>query len=409
MNVERPTEKAAPAPGTHIPEGSVWLDADKKDNPSAPKAVPQAENSSPEKTKDAAQPKRFLASNIGKWAHEHKDYMSNNWLPWYGIRNAMASAFGITALVTILVPTRFGFGKLRSKAADVLKQNPESKLAQFTQVASNGLTENIIGTGLSFAGFRTGYKLWQRNYDRIFVKAKTEEDSSQAVTDLPTNMAKDLRYLAPVEFPATLIAAVPLVAMRSGIRVHGNEFNKAKIPGKPLFGIPDKNGIIKEVDAGGLVAAGKDSRIKDVLGCIPAYTAFFEMNERVFDDFQTRRGHSKNEHSHVKGVKHPSEQSKEKKPFDAMLEDTPARMYFYKVASVAAGIVPYITWSRYAQNTKGWQMKPTDSVWRAWTKEQGMFQGFALYTVGSEVARNNIDKLFQKLQDKELEKQGIGK
>lgn len=417
MNVERPTEKTAPAPGTHIPEGNVWLDAEKKDNPPAPKAVPQAENSSPEKTKEAAQPKRFLASNIGKWAHEHKDYMSNNWLPWYGIRNAMASAFGITALVTILVPTRFGFGKLRTMADAALEKNPDHALARFTKMSTHGLAENIIGTGISFAGFRTGYKLWQRNYDRIFVKAKDEDDASKAVTDLPSNIAKDLRYLAPVEFPATLIAAVPLVAMRSGMRVNGNQFNKARYKGtvepglkldQPLFRY-QKEGKFVIGDSSGLVAAGLDSRVKDVIGSIPAYTAFFEFGERMFDDFQTRRGYNKNEHSHVKGVLHPSEQSKEKKPFDAMLEDTPARMYFYKVASVAAGIIPYITWSRYAQGNLKLQMKPSDSVWKAWSKEQGMFQGFALYTVGSEVARNNIDKLFQKLQDKELEKQGISK
>lgn len=409
MKTEKTTETEAPSTGVVTPAADVWQDASKQDS-----ATEKETANAAAPTAETHKPKGYLANTIGKWAHEHKDYMSNNWLPWYGLRNAAASVFGITALVTILVPTRFGFGKLRSKAAETLKQNPDSKLARFAQTTFNGLTENIIGTGLSFAGFRTGYKLWQRNYDRIFTKAPSEEDSAQAVSNLPENIASDLHYLAPVEFPATLIAAVPLVAMRSGMRLHGNEFNKAalpRVPGKPqLFEIknPATNQLF-QTDAGGLVAAGQDSRVKDVIGCIPAYTAFFEFGERMFDDFQTRRGYSKNEHSHVKGVLHPSEQSKEKKPFDTMLEDTPARMYFYKVASVAAGIIPYITWSRYAQNNKGWQMKPTDSVWKAWSKEQGMYQGFALYTVGSELTRNNIDKLFQRLQDKELEKQGITK
>lgn len=345
----------------------------------------------------------LLAGRLGKWAFAHKDAMSNDPLPWYGIRNAMASALGITVLVTIHVPMKFGFSKIKRATAALetaegaaRKDGRNFLVKAIHKVAGNSLFENSFITGVSFAGFRTGYKLWQRNYDRLFVKPGSEEEAKEAVEAIPHKIAKDLRYLAPVEFPATMMAAFPLVAIRSGFRFSGNPEGMTAAD----------------------ISKGKDSRIKDVIGCIPAYAAFFEFGERMFDDFQTRRGYPKNEHSHshVKGILPPEEQAKEKKPYDAMLEDTPARMYFYKVASVAAGIVPYIAWSRYAQNNLGWQMKTktatqaSDRFWKAWTKEQGMYQGFALYTVGSELVRNNIDKMFKRLQDKELEKQqGINK
>lgn len=346
-------------------------------------------------------PVGLMAGRIGHWAHRHKDYMSNNWLPWYGVRNAMSSVIGITALVSIWVPVKFGLNKLK-----LLTAGSENMIGKaVNKVVGNTIFENTLSVGLSFAGFRTGFKLSQRNYDRIFVKPQSEEEARKAVTDLPTNIAHDLRYLAPVEFPATLMAAFPLVAIRYGFRATGNT------PGPDgLFRVTNRmNNGNTTSDVLQFVGWGGDSKIKDIIGCIPAYTAFFELGERIFDDWQTRRGYTANEHSHshVKGILPPGEQSKEKKPYDTMLEDTPARMYFYKVASVAAGIVPYIAWSRYAQNNRGWQMNANDNFWKAWAKEQGMYQGFALYTVGSELARNNIDKLFKSLQDKELEKQHV--
>ncbi|MFO1241897.1 MAG: hypothetical protein U1E36_01640 [Rickettsiales bacterium] len=401
MKTDQTVDQVNALSGAEMPSAKVWADARQQEETHVRDV---GNTSQPESPKE---PKGYLAAHLGKWAFDHKDTMKNNWLPWYGVRNAGASVLGISALVTILVPVRYGFNALRTAT-----EKSTGLLGRNLNIAANGLTENVVGTGLSFAGFRTGYKLWQRTYDKLFVKPKTEDEASQAVSNIPSTVAKDLGALAPVEFPATFLSAIPLVALRSGVRVSGNQFNKFRsqdplYKGQQIFEW-QAGGKRVITDASGLVAAGKDSRIKDIIGCIPAYTAFFEMNERIFDDFQTRRGHRKNEHSHVKGVLPPDEQSKEKKPFDTMLEDTPARMYFYKVASVAAGIIPYIAWSRYAQNTKGWQMSAAnDNFWSAWMKENKMYQGFALYTVGSEVARNNIDKLFQKLQDKELEKQGI--
>lgn len=239
----------------------------------------------------------------GKWVFEHKrQFSQENPLAWYGLRNVLNNIVAIVGLVATIVPKRMAMGY-------AAKWGAVRGYKTFSNVMGHTVLQNSLGVGVSFATWRTMYKLWQRGYDRIFVKPESPEETSQALADAPKHLWRDLKQIGPSEYPATIAAAFALVGIRAGI-TGGN-------PSLPA------------------------NHWKDVAGCaFVAYPAFFEITERLGRDFMIQRGYkdaSTNEHI-----------DKDKQTLGEFL--------FRQVPAIAAGIIPYIHCNNILYRSTGRQL-----------------------------------------------------
>ncbi len=357
-------------------------------------AAPQHINTSHKNEAPPANPHDFqpdikqgsLSDRVGTWAFAHKDQM-NGVLPNYLIRNAANASIALAGLTAVIVPVRLGFNALVEATKNGKAFTGFSKLdGVLNKIAKEPSVPAILGVGLSFSTFRTLFKTGKRNYDRVFGD-NSAHDNAVSFHDLPRNIIKDIKAIAPHEFPATCFAAIPLVMIRNG------------------FGGPTKG------------------MTRDIIGSIPAYTVFFEMTERMYSGFAK-------DQSALKGIyketaptaKH--EHDKDRKPYAAFTEDTPVRFAFRKLPAVALGIAPYIALNRtmyehQAKTIYGKEklteiieksnlskvqlggMNPTQDNYRtAYGKEIKPFLMFPAFTMISEAWVSNYDKLFEKLQNK---------
>ena len=326
---------------------------------------------------------------FGVWAHEHKDEMNSD-IARYGIRNGLNAAVALGGLTAVIVPVRHAFAKIAESAGNGTFTGFEKLDKGIEKICSEkkkSMVPMMVGVGLSFSTFRTLFKVGKRNYDRLF-SDESPEDSAKSFHDLPLNIMKDIEEIAPIEFPATCIAAVPLVAIRNGL--------------------------------GGMA----QTHTRDVLGSVPAYVAFFELTERLYSGFGK-------DQSALKGIFQeaaPTPKSKDDRdrlPYAAFTEDSPTRLAFRKLPAIALGIAPYIVLNRkmYARNAikemgeesiakeitegtinyaeqRGGMKAGGESFATSYGKEIKPFMMFPAYTMISEAWMSNYDKLFEKLQAK---------
>ncbi len=290
----------------------------------------------------------------GRWAFENKAaYSKDNPLAWYGLRNVAINIVGIMGLIATIVPTRMGMGKLAQWAE-------KKGYKQFSGVMSNTYLQNSLGVGVSFATFRTIYKMGQRAYDRVFVKPQSAEESTQAVHDLPKTLFKDLRQIAPSEYPATMTAAFALVGIRSAI----------------TGGAPEL----------------KVNHWRDVTGsALAAYPVFFELTEHMGRALMKQHGHTTHDtNEHL---------DKDKETFGEFLTR--------QLPAVAIGIVPYIGFNNLAYRHTGRQLsynaaqratgnRAIDGFWQAAWKERP-YQLFWMYTLGRDLYMDAYDKVIGKV------------
>ena len=328
-------------------------------------SVAQLVNSNPSDIPTPTITKGSFADKAGKWSHQHKATMTNP-LSWYGIRNIVNALVALTALSAVVVPVRSGLSHIGAKAATTGFTGSKSVDTFLEHTAGDPKFQQIIGIGLSFATFRTFFKVWKKNYDRIFTNSDSEQESAEAITNLPLNIAKDFGDIAPLEYPSTVAAAFPLVAIRSWM-------------GGPA----------------------QPHSLKDALWSVPAYIAFFEMTERLFHGFSNDPAAKKGifkvspdevptdgvpedrvEDSLFKvddGNPFHKEQSQptstigverkgnheaqnNKKPWALFTDDTSTRLLFRKGLAVGLGISAYITVNRAAYARKGAKLLLEDGL-----------------------------------------------
>jgi hypothetical protein len=260
----------------------------------------------------------------GTWAFAHKsDFTRENPIAWYGLRNVVNNMIGIVGLMATIVPVRMGLGHIARWA--------DGKGMQKTQqFFSNPVLQNILGVGFSFATFRTSYKIGQRNYDRVFTNAENAEESSEAISNLGKNIWEDFKQIVPSEYPATMLAAIPLVGIRYAFTPRGVELPK--------------------------------NHWKDVAACaLLAYPAFFEVTDRLNESFQKSRGYTtqdKNEHL-------------------GRSDMSVGEFFTRQLPGVAAGIVPYIGFNNLAYRKTGRQLSfNTTQLDRGARQIDGFFSGF---------------------------------
>lgn len=331
--------------------------------------------------------KDSLSDQFGKWAYAHKDEM-NSAPARYGLRNGVNAAGALAALTAVIVPVRHGF----AKAAESASKGTFTGFEKLDKVISKACSEKssmvpmMVGVGLSFSTFRTLFKVGKRNYDRLF-SDESAENSAKAFHDMPRNIMKDIEDIAPTEFAATSLAAIPLVAIRSGF--------------------------------GGM----KESIKHDIMGSIPAYVVFFELTERLYSGFGKDQSALQGIFQEASPTPKPAD-DKDRLPYASFTEDSPVRLAFRKLPAVALGIAPYIYLNRkmYARNAMkelGNELAETmktekkafaeqlggmkaggESFATSYGKEITPYLMFPAYTVISEAWMNNYDKLFSSLQEK---------
>lgn len=157
-----------------------------------------------------------------------------------------------------------------------------------------------------------------------------------------------------------------------------------------------------------------------------AYSAFFEIAERLFKDTQIRRGLWKGHHNSLKNAPGdatvgtpPDEQSKDQppaeKPKHAWLTQDPSlgRLMFRRVLPVAVGITGYAIAKRIGYIAAGGQMEHVTEeiingglksnmnsfLTNAW-REGAATATFGVLWMATDAWANAYDKFFAKLQDK---------
>lgn len=290
---------------------------------------------------------RSEQAGIGQWVFNHKhSFSADNPLAWYGIRNVLNNMVSIVGLMATIVPVRMGMGHVAKWA--------ETKGMLKTQgVFGNNVLQNSLGVGVSFATFRTMYKMGQRAYDRVFIKPDDASETSQAIHDLPKNWWKDFKQIAPAEYPATMVAGFGLVGIRAAFTP---------------------------------TALDKANHWKDVTACAAlAYPVFFEITENLGRTFQLQRGYTTEEtNEHI---------NKDKQTLGTFLTR--------QVPGVAAGIVPYIHFNNIAYRSTGRQASykigatahGIDSFGKAFWKERP-YQFFWMFSLGRDLYFDAYDKLF---------------
>ena len=306
-------------------------------------------------------------SGIGQWAFDHRaSFSKQSPVAWYGIRNVVANMTGIAALIGVIVGVRKGMGhgaQWAQEAGHTFLSNELSRV----------YTQNAVGVGASFATFRTVYKMFQRSYDDVFVKPKSAEESSAAISNMPHKLWQDFKQIGVVEYPVTMIGGFVLVGIRSGIA--------GAIPKETLA----KKNFLEVV---------KDKHIqRDIAGCaLFGYPAFFEIIERLGGSWQKERGFddaATNEHrnKHKQGMK---------------------ETFLRQIPGVAAGIVPYIALNSWGYHNGGRQLSfntaqreaaaaantvaKIDSFGAAYKKEMP-YQYFWTFSLGRDLYFDAYDKL----------------
>lgn len=301
-------------------------------------------------------------SPFANWAFEHKAAFSKQSpLAWYGIRNVMSNMAGICGLMATIVPVRMAMGH-GAKWAEAKGWNILS------EELSRPMWQNSVGVGVSFGTFRTIYKTCQRNYDDLFVRPTTKQETQQAWQDLPHKTWENIKQIAPVEYPVTMAGAFALVGIRSAIVGQ----MPAETLAKKKFGeiIRDKNVV------------------RDMIGCgFFAYPAFFEITDRFGRAGQLQRGYSDPYHNESIG--------RDKVGVSEYIKR--------QVPGIAAGILPYIAFNTWGIHNVGRQ-NSYNTLQRAAgnTKIDGYLSGvwqerpyqfFWMFSLGRDVYFDIYDKL----------------
>ena len=304
-----------------------------------------------------------FANSMGAWVDQHRGTLKDSLFGKYVLKDTIGAGLGLTALVAALVPSRYALHNMGTMAhegafganrlAEALKgfhvdaaygSRPQAQIA------------NMISTAISFSTCRFTKKIYDRNYDRI-VNAGSAEDSAKAICNLPSNIAHDASELFAPEFAATSLASVPLVGIQKALHPTGFDGHS----------------------------------LKHTLARIPAYTAFFETTERVFNDFEHQGGYPENEHSRPYGD-------------NPLTRDGIVRILLRQAGGVAVGILPYTMmqhglYRRPHPEGGVMAMNVARDNWKqAFKMEWQPYATFASTFVGADFYRNEIyDKLAEKL------------
>ncbi len=322
---------------------------------------------------ETPQPPSGFAKRWGEWAHGHRETFDSP-AGRLVFRNVAKTLVGVVPTVLAFNMVSHGFNAYNKSN---FNGGIHKFLKGFTKVK---LLEQGAYVFAGYTAFRSFCKVFQRNYDRIFAKADDASKATQAIDHLPSNIVKDFREIIGPEMISTAIAAFPLAAIRTGFR----------------NGEPPLSGNMKQAIKG---------YPRDWLGSVVAYYAFFEPNDRIYNDI-TGGKDSGDYYKQLAGrppVKHDDAAHKK---YAFFTEDGPGRLIFRRGGELLIGMASHIGLQRMAWAKFGQADPQKFGFLKNLAKEYGAYAGFSTYTGIAEIYNNAYDKLFDRLEAKEREKAG---
>jgi hypothetical protein len=320
-----------------------------------------------------------LVEKTGAVVHSHRDFF--NGTP--GIlmfRNAMNSMAAWVPTITSFVAMRGLWEKYEKFAAN----NKESLI---TKIAKPVLSEKYpLGrnTGFVFAGwftYRASTKLWNRAYDRLFA-AKSAEDATATIRAMPSNFKQDLKEIVPGGLAEIVPGSLALAIIPSAF-------------------LNQKTWRIKKGD----FAQAKAGWLNNTLSTGVAYSAFLEICDHIYPKVTNGKDYGDYYHK-LKGLPPKETIPDDQKKFGFFTSDGAGRMLFRTAPAVLLGFAAYFNphfggqrWS-YAKFGMPTEFgKTAGEVANNWAKDYVAWApSFTMYTVLSQVYRDNYDKLFEKIE-----------
>lgn len=318
------------------------------------------------------------AKSVGEWAYRNRDTFTSP-QGRLAFRNVTKTLVGIVPTVIAFNAVNHGFNAYNK--AEHLSGGIHKYIKPLTK---NKLFEGGVYVFAGYTAFRAFCKIVQRNYDRIFAKADDPSTAIEAVDNLPKNIVSDFKEVIGPEMAGTAVAALPLAAIRGGFR----------------------NG---EGRLDGNMAQAMKGYPRDYLGSVAAYIAFFEANDRIYNDVSGNKdtpGYYKklageeckpviNDHAHKK--------------YAFFTEDGAGRLMFRRGGELMLGMASHIGLQRRAWAKFGHADPNQHSFATNLAKDYGAYAGFSTYTAAAEVYNNAYDKLFARLEEQERAKDQLQK
>lgn len=313
-----------------------------------------------------------IAKSAGEWAFAHREMFasSNGRLLFRNIGKTLA---GIVPTVLAFNLVSHGFNAY--KKADHLNGGVHSFLKP---VAKTKLVEQGAYVFAGYTAFRAFCKVFQRNYDRIFTKANDPAPAIDAIEHLPGNIAKDFQEIILPEMAGTAVAAFPLAAIRSGFR--NGEGPLTGNMKQAMHGYP-----------------------RDWLGSVVAYYAFFEPNDRIYNDI-THGNDSQDYYKKISGEFTPKINDAAHQKYACFTEDGPCRLLFRRGGELLIGMASHIGLQRMAWAKIGHADPNKFGFMTNLAKEYGAYAGFSTYTTIAEIYNKKYDELFEQLEQQERER-----
>lgn len=311
-----------------------------------------------------------LSGKLGKWAFEHKDFFKSD-VGNLAFRNATRTLVAIVPYLFLNVGIQHGFkNTVGFKGAE--KNQVFGKT--LSGALRNATVQSTAAIAFSFTAFRSTCKAWMASYDRIF-NAQSKEEAADVIAHLPGQVANDLVHIVPSEFAATGLSAGILAGIRGGLKTP-EPFGSQKNNWKQFVELYPN----------------------DLTANVAGYAAFFEATDRLYSVFN---------HTHPNGafvngtVPQSSDQDPVQKRHGTFTNDTPARLVFRNVGSVAVAAIPYIALQRYANMKTGNYNPPKNGYLKDVAIGLASWEiPFAVFTSGIELYQKKYDALFKKLEDK---------
>lgn len=381
-----------------------------------------------------------LIGGISHWIHQHRDAPKHGAGLW--VYQIVRSAFACIPYGLSMASVLAGFaamerkgGKMAAEAVEgTFKHGFGSRLAQFAKTPAAKMSALI---GASFTFYRGSSKLakWMTEY--LFNPNDSEQRTNEKVRDLPHEMGRKIKEIAPAEVSSTPIAAIVLGFLVSAFQKPSPEALKVEV-----------NGIKKSIDwtaANFKATQGLGNKLKLMWDAVfhpkakfveqavintLGYSLFFEMGDRLYKDVQIRRGVWPGEYNSIKalkaspddynaGIQQDNSPVERRKYADSALEAKPephhyslftaepslARFAFRRVLPTAASITAYTALKMRAAGMafNDFQIKPgkiLPQIPKLWGTEGLATVLFFMIPIVSENWEKAYDNFFNKLEKK---------
>lgn len=367
-----PVEKAAIglSPENATPATAVADQKDEQNTAQPGVAVPTLPPHHPQATHaeqlDVNGPPGPIAKSVAHWIHQHPQAHNRTLFGrtvYQFLRSAAASTpYGLSmagVLAGLTGMERYG-NKLTQAGKSSLTQGIGRNLKGFAGFQPARLSLLI---GASFTLYRGTSKLGKWLTEYLFNPKDSEARTAEKVDDLPQELIRKVKEIAPAEAASTPVSAIVL-----GFIVA--TFKKPAEIADTAFDWTRKNfletkGAWNKMKLMGRVLTPKTKFVQHSVINTFGYSLFFELGDRLFKDTQIRRGVWPGEHNSIKalkaapdeyeqGIREESERNKPKFE-DSAIEAVPethhykfftsepsvGRFLFRRVLPTAVGITAY--------------------------------------------------------------------